>query len=79
MYVGRTKTEIRPLLLIEATFPRNRKANIIMQDDWHVRIFSDESKPLNVTELKAGEKILGFGTESGRHVGLKVDELIIEL
>lgn len=79
IYVGRTKTEIRPLLLIEATFPENRKVNIIMQDDWHVRIFSDKAKPLNVTELKPGDRVLGFGTEPGRHVGVKVDEHIIEL
>ncbi|WP_226647043.1 3-dehydroquinate synthase II [Microbulbifer variabilis] len=79
VYVGRTKTEIRPLLLIEATFPQNRKVNIIMQDDWHVRVFSDEAKPLNVTELKPGDRVLGFGTEPGRHVGVKVDEHIIEL
>ncbi|OGT56743.1 MAG: 3-dehydroquinate synthase [Gammaproteobacteria bacterium RIFCSPHIGHO2_12_FULL_63_22] len=79
VFVGRAKTEIRPLILIEATFPDNRKVNIIMQDDWHVRVFSDKSKPLNVTELKPGDRVLGFGTEPGRHVGVKVDEHIIEL
>ncbi|TDR79762.1 3-dehydroquinate synthase II [Paludibacterium purpuratum] len=79
IFVGRTKTEIRPLLLIEATFPENRKVNIIMQDDWHVRVFSDEVKPRNVTELKAGDRVLGYATEPGRHVGVKVDEHIIEL
>ncbi|AWF79674.1 3-dehydroquinate synthase [Microbulbifer sp. A4B17] len=79
VYVGRTKTEIRPLLLIEATFPQNRKVNIIMQDDWHVRVFSDKATPLNVTELRPGDRVLGFGTEPGRHVGVKVDEHIIEL
>ncbi|WP_346838619.1 3-dehydroquinate synthase II [Microbulbifer sp. SAOS-129_SWC] len=79
VYVGRTKTEIRPLLLIEASFPDNRKVNIIMQDDWHVRVFSDKAMPRNVTELKPGDRVLGFGTEPGRHVGVKVDEHIIEL
>ncbi|AKJ26890.1 3-dehydroquinate synthase II [Caldimonas brevitalea] len=79
VYVGRVKTEIRPLLLIEATFPQQRKVNIIMQDDWHVRVFSDEAKPRNVTELKPGDPVLGFGTEPGRHVGVKVDEHIIEV
>lgn len=79
VFVGRAKTEIRPLILIEATFPDNRKVNIIMQDDWHVRVFSDKAKPLNVTELKPGDRVLGFGTEPGRHVGVKVDEHIIEL
>lgn len=78
IFVGRVKTEIRPLILIEAVFPGERKVNIIMQDDWHVRIFSDQAQPLNVTELKPGDRVLGFGTTPGRHVGVKVDEHIFE-
>lgn len=78
IFVGRVKTEIRPLILIEAVFPGERKVNIIMQDDWHVRIFSDQALPLNVTELKPGDRVLGFGTTPGRHVGVKVDEQIFE-
>lgn len=78
IFVGRVKTEIRPLILIEAVFPGDRKVNIIMQDDWHVRIFSDKAQPLNVTELKPGDRVLGFGTTPGRHVGVKVDEHIFE-
>ena len=78
IYVGRVKTEIRPLLLVEALFPGNSRINIIMQDDWHVRVFSDQAKPLNITDLKAGDRVLGFVTEPGRHVGVRVDEHIIE-
>jgi len=79
IFVGRVKTEIRPLILIEAEFPQERRVNIIMQDDWHVRIFSDKAQPLNVTELKPGHRVLGFGTTPGRHVGVPVDEQIIEV
>lgn len=79
IFVGRVKTEIRPLILIEAVFPGERHINIIMQDDWHVRIFSDQAQPLNVTELKPGDRVLGFGSTPGRHVGVKVDEQIIEV
>ncbi|MFP5393599.1 MAG: 3-dehydroquinate synthase II, partial [Gammaproteobacteria bacterium] len=78
VFVGRVKTEIRPLILIEALFPGGRKVNIIMQDDWHVRIFSDQALPLNVTELKPGDRVLGVGATPGRHVGVKVDEHIVE-
>ena len=78
IFVGRVKIEVRPLILIEALFPDERKVNIIMQDDWHVRIFSDEALPLNVTELRPGDRVLGFGTTPGRHVGVKVDEQIVE-
>lgn len=76
--VGRMKTEVRPLRLIEAEFQTGERVNVIMQDDWHVRIFSDDAKPLNITELKAGHKVLGHLAVPGRHVGIKVDEHILE-
>ncbi|AKT37628.1 3-dehydroquinate synthase II [Chondromyces crocatus] len=76
--VGRMKTEVRPLRLIESEFQNGERINVIMQDDWHVRIFSDDAKPLNITELRAGHKVLGHVAAPGRHVGIKVDEHIIE-
>lgn len=76
--VGRMKTEVRPLRLIEAEFEGGERVNTILQDDWHVRIFSDDALPLNITELKPGDKVLGHLAQPGRHVGIKVDEHIIE-
>lgn len=76
--VGRMKTEVRPLRLIEAVFENKQKVNILLQDDWHVRVYSAEGKPANITELKVGDKILGMATEPGRHVGIKVNENILE-
>jgi 3-dehydroquinate synthase II/3-amino-4-hydroxybenzoic acid synthase len=76
--VGRMKTEVRPLRLIEAEFASGERINTIMQDDWHVRIFSEDAKPLNITELRPGDKVLGHLAKPGRHVGIKVDEHIME-
>lgn len=76
--VGRMKTEIRPLRLIEVEFSGGERVNVIMQDDWHVRIFSAEGTPRNITELKPGDRVLGHLAQPGRHVGIKVDEHIIE-
>ena len=76
--VGRVKTEVRPLRLIEVEFADKSIVNVIMQDDWHVRVFSDQGLPLNITELKAGDKVLGHVAAVGRHVGISVDEQIIE-
>ena len=76
--VGRLKTEIRPLRLIEVEFARGENVNIFMQDDWHVRIFSSEGLPRNITELKPGDKVLGHVAVPGRHVGIKVEETIVE-
>ena len=76
--VGRAKTEVRPLRLIEVEFAGGERVNVIMQDDWHVRIFSHDAKPLNITELKPGDRVLGHVAQPGRHVGIKVDEHILE-
>ncbi|WDD92874.1 3-dehydroquinate synthase II [Burkholderia sp. FERM BP-3421] len=76
--VGRMKIEQRPLRLIEVEFAGKERVNILMQDDWHVRVFSDGAKPLNISELKPGDKVLGYVTEPGRHVGIKINETIIE-
>ncbi len=77
-YVGRVKTEVRPLRLIEVAFANTAIVNILMQDDWHVRIYSDDTKPLNITELKKGTRVLGHIGQPGRHVGIKVSENILE-
>jgi len=76
--VGRMKTELRPLRLVEARFESGETINVILQDDWHVRTFSPEGKPLNITDLKAGDKVLAHKAEPGRHVGIKIDEKILE-
>jgi 3-amino-4-hydroxybenzoic acid synthase len=76
--VGRMKTEMRPLRLIEARFESGETVNVILQDDWHVRVFSNKGLPLNITELKAGDKVLAHKAAPGRHVGIKIDENILE-
>lgn len=76
--IGRMKIEVRPLRLIGVKFKNGNTVNVIMQDDWHVRIFSHEGKPENITELKIGDKVLGYATEPGRHVGIKINENILE-
>jgi len=76
--VGRVKIERRPLLYIEVKAADNTVFNVIMQEDWHVRVFGIDGKPINITTLKPGDQVLGYTMEPGRHVGVQVDELIIE-
>nr|WP_235918350.1 3-dehydroquinate synthase II family protein [Paenibacillus lutrae] len=76
--VGRVKIERRPLLYIEAQADDGTKLNVIMQEDWHVRVFGTNGQPINITTLKPGDQVLGYTMDPGRHVGVKVDELIIE-
>ncbi|MFJ9818100.1 3-dehydroquinate synthase II [Streptomyces sp. NPDC101151] len=76
--VGRVKIERRPMLQIKAQAPDGTLVTTIMQEDWHVRVFGTDSRPRNITELKPGDRLYGYTTDPGRHVGVKVDELIIE-
>lgn len=75
--VGRIKTEVRPLLLIQCKVD-STPINVIVQDDWHVRVMGADGKPKNVTTLKRGDKLLAFLSKPGRHVGIAVDETILE-
>ncbi|GAA5086033.1 3-dehydroquinate synthase II [Nocardia iowensis] len=75
--VGRVKVELRPLRLIAARHG-DVEVNVFLQDDWHVRVMSAEGKPLNLTEVRPGTKLLGHIVEPGRHVGIKVAEQISE-
>jgi 3-amino-4-hydroxybenzoic acid synthase len=75
--VGRVKVELRPLRLVEARH-EDVTVNVFLQDDWHVRVMSDEGKPLNLTTVVPGTGLLGHVAEPGRHVGIKVAERISE-
>jgi 3-amino-4-hydroxybenzoic acid synthase len=76
--VGRTKIERRPLLAIDAVAPDGRTVNLILQDDWHVRVLGPGGAVLNSTALKPGDRVLGYLPAKDRHVGYPIDELCYE-
>lgn len=75
--VGRVKTEIRPLLLIKGEMD-GAELNVIVQDDWHIRLMGADGRPKNATAIQPGDHLLGYSCRQGRHVGLSVTETIIE-
>jgi 3-amino-4-hydroxybenzoic acid synthase len=76
--VGRIKLESRPLLSIKATSPDGVEVNLIVQDDWHVRVLGPGGAVRNVTELAPGDHVLGFVATDKRHVGWPVGEFCVE-
>jgi 3-dehydroquinate synthase class II len=76
--VGRLKIESRPLLYIECEI-EGIKINTFIQDDWHVRMFGSKGEIRPSSEIKVGDKLLGYLDKPGRHVGLKIDETIKEV
>jgi 3-dehydroquinate synthase II/3-amino-4-hydroxybenzoic acid synthase len=75
--VGRVKTELRPLRLIEAT-AGPVTLGIFLQDDWHVRLFGADGQPRNCSTVRVGDRLLTYVCDPGRHVGIKVSESIRE-
>lgn len=76
--VGRVKIETRPLLSVNAVSPSGVEVDLILQDDWHVRVLGPGGTVLNSTELKPGDKVLGYLPAADRHVGYPIDEFCVE-
>jgi len=77
VYVGRSKVERRPMLLIEGRY-ENKKLSCILQNAETIRLTRPDGTPVSVAELKEGDEVLGYIEEAGRHFGMKVEETIIE-
>jgi 3-amino-4-hydroxybenzoic acid synthase len=76
--VGRSKIERRPLLSVDAVAPDGQTVNLIVQDDWHVRVLGPGGAVLNTTALKPGDVVLGYLPARDRHIGYPIDELCHE-
>ena len=76
--VGRSKIETRPLRLIRAEI-NGEEGTVILQNAETIRLISNDGKLLSVTEVKAGDEVLGYAKQAGgRHFGMEVDEFIVE-
>lgn len=76
--VGRVKIETRPLLKLDAVAIDGTAVNLIVQDDWHVRVLGPGGAVLNSTELAPGDKVLGYLPTADRHVGYPINEFCLE-
>lgn len=76
--VGRVKIERRPLLLVEAETPEGQLVSVILQADWHIRLFGENGQVRNLTDLRPGERVLVHPGCAARHVGIPVDEFCLE-
>ncbi len=78
VFVGRSKLERRPMVLIMAE-SEGHFGTVILQYAETVSLVGENGKPIAVTEIKEGDKILAMVSEPvGRHFGLKVEEEIKE-
>jgi len=76
-YLGGNRVEKRPMLLIEAD-AGGEPISLVMQNAETIRLVSPKGEAISITNLKAGDKVLGHIEKAGRHFGMKVDETLIE-
>jgi 3-dehydroquinate synthase II len=76
-FVGRSKVEKRPMMLVEATY-RGKPISLVMQNAETIRLTRPGGEPVSITRLKPGDKVLAFLEEAGRHFGVKIEETIVE-
>ncbi|MGD0078854.1 MAG: 3-dehydroquinate synthase II [Sedimentisphaerales bacterium] len=76
-YLGRNKIEKRPMMLIEAQ-AEGMPISLVMQNAETIRLVNPQGKPISITALKPGDKVLAHIEKGGRHFGMKVDETLIE-
>jgi 3-dehydroquinate synthase II len=76
-YLGRNKIEKRPMMLIEAE-AEGVSITLVMQNAETIRLVNPDGKPISITSLKPGDKVLSHIEKGGRHFGMKVDETLIE-
>ena len=76
-YVGRSKIERRPLILIDAEY-EGKTIRTLLQNAETIRIVDADNNPLSVADAKPGDKVKVYIEKSARHFGIAIDETIIE-
>ncbi|MFO7568220.1 MAG: 3-dehydroquinate synthase II [Smithellaceae bacterium] len=75
--VGRLKVEKRPMLNIVAD-TGHKEVSLILQNAETIRLTQPSGEPISVVKLTAGDRVLGYTEEGGRHFGFKISETINE-
>ena len=76
--VGRLKIESRPLLLVRLQADSGETGQVFLQQAETVRLVSNLEKPVSVTSLKEGMRILGSICAQGRHLGRAITSSVEE-
>ncbi len=77
-YVGRSKIEKRPLLVLTALGPDGKEYSAVLQNAETIRLVDQSGSAISVVALKKGDIIMGYLEAGGRHFGMAVDETIDE-
>ncbi len=75
--IGRVKTEVRPMLLVEAEVD-GKVGAVFLQNAETICLTRTDGSPISVVKLQEGDAILCHTDSAGRHFGMRIDEDIQE-
>jgi 3-dehydroquinate synthase II len=74
--VGRVKIETRPLMLVKASCGE-KSGSILLQDAETINLVQPDGKPLSLSNIKQGDKVLVVASSSlARHMGIPIEGLL---
>ncbi|TVM17653.1 3-dehydroquinate synthase II family protein [Oceanidesulfovibrio indonesiensis] len=76
--VGRSKVEVRPMLLIRARLEDGTEGAIFLQNAETIRLVTPAGEPVSVVNLQEGDQVLVKADAAGRHFGMRIREDIKE-
>ena len=76
--IGRLKVEQRPLLLFRWMNENDKEGHMFLQQAETVRAVDTLGKPLSVTSLVPGDRILGWSDVGARHIGVTISSVVSE-
>jgi 3-dehydroquinate synthase II len=77
-YVGRSKIEKRPMLVVYAVDESGAEHSVVLQNAETIRLTAPDGSAVSVAQLKPGDRVLGCLEKGGRHFGMAVEETIKE-
>jgi len=75
--IGRTKVEVRPMLLVTAR-TGDREGAVFLQNAETIRLTRPGGEPVSVVSLAPGDEVLVRSDQAGRHFGMRIVEDIKE-
>ncbi|WP_082235367.1 3-dehydroquinate synthase II [Halobacillus massiliensis] len=75
--IGRVKIEKRPFVRVEAG-RGEQTISATLQKSSSVHLMEESDGEISILDLKEGQKILALLDKPGRHLGEKIDEVIVE-
>jgi len=64
-------------MLVEAD-ANGKKISLILQNAETIRLVKPNGKPISIVKVKAGDEVLAYTEDAGRHFGMKIKETITE-